>query len=166
VGRVLAKLFLRIMGWRFEGTLPDDRRCVVIAAPHTSGWDMPYMLACAPLLGGRISWMAKHTLFRWPWGFFLRRLGGISIDRTARHQVVSQMAALFRERAELVLAVAAEGTRGYRDHWKSGFYHIAREAGVPIVCSFLDYATKRAGLGISVLPTGEVSKDMDLIRGF
>jgi len=166
VKRLLARLFFWVSRWRFEGALPADRRCVIIAAPHTSTWDIAFLVASMWLLGGRISWMAKHTLFRWPWGFLFRWLGGVAIDRTARHRVVEQMAGLFRERGELVLAVAAEGTRSYRSHWKSGFYHIARSAGVPIVCSYLDFAEKRVGIGLCFVPTDDVTRDMDRIRAF
>lgn len=164
--RLLAKLYIRLAGWEMEGVRPRSRKIVIIAAPHTSNWDLAYLLAFAVLFGVRISWIGKHTLFRWPMGWLMRRLGGIPVRRHLRENMVDQMARAFTEREELALIVPAEGTRGYVPYWKSGFYHIARTAGVPIVMGFLDYKRKRGGFGEEFMPSGDLKADMDRIRAF
>jgi 1-acyl-sn-glycerol-3-phosphate acyltransferase len=164
--RLVARLFLALSGWREEGERPETRKFVLLAAPHTSNWDLVYLLALAALYGGDVSWMGKHKIFSPPFGGLMRRLGGIPIRRDRREAVVDQMARAFAERESLALVVPAEGTRGYVDHWKSGFYHIAQTARVPIVMGYLDYPRKRGGFGPTLVPTGDVSKDMDAIRDF
>jgi 1-acyl-sn-glycerol-3-phosphate acyltransferase len=164
--RALASLFLRLTGWRPEGARPASRRYVLIAAPHTSNWDLAYLLALAAVYDVSVSWMGKHTLFRGPWGAALRRLGGIPVDRRHRGNLVRQMAELFEQRDRLALTVPAEGTRAYAPHWRSGFYHIARTANVPVVLGYLDYQRKRGGFGPELVLTGDVSQDMDEIRSF
>ena len=166
VRRFLARVFLAATGWKPEGRRPEATRFVLIAAPHTSNWDFPYLLAFAELFDLRISWIGKHTLFRGPFGPLMRALGGIPVRRHERSNLVSQLAALFAGEAALGLVVPAEGTRSRVDHWKSGFYHIAREADVPIVMSFLDYERRVGGFGPALRPTGDVRKDMDTIRSF
>ncbi len=166
MGKLLARVFLALTGWRPEGRRPEVDKFVLIAAPHTSSWDLAYLLALAQVLGVRVSWMGKHTLFRGPMGWVMTRVGGIPVWRHRRENVVKQMVKAFHASKALALTVPPEGTRGYRDHWKSGFYHIAREAQVPIVMGYLDYARKRGGFGPQLLPTGDVRRDMDEIRRF
>lgn len=124
------------------------------------------MLATAYVMRVRISWLGKHTLFIPPWGWFMRKLGGIPIDRRAPRSLVMQIAEKFRSSDDLVLAVSPEGTRSKVDVWKSGFYHIASESGVPIGLGYLDYDRKLCGLGMFVIPSGYVNKDMNKIRDF
>jgi 1-acyl-sn-glycerol-3-phosphate acyltransferase len=164
--KLVARLFLWISGWEAEGPKPEERRYVLIGAPHTSNWDLPYLLALSAIFGIKVSWMGKHTLFRPGVAWLMRRLGGIPIVRHRRENMVSQMARTFRESESLALVVPAEGTRGYTPHWKSGFYHIAQTAGVPIVLGYLDYARRRGGFGPAVHPTGDIRNDMDKIRTF
>jgi 1-acyl-sn-glycerol-3-phosphate acyltransferase len=161
-----ARCFLTLTGWQAEGAKPLERRFVLIAAPHTSNWDLAYLLALAVIFEVKISWMGKHALFRPPLGWLMRRVGGIPIVRHRRGDMVSQMAQAFEESESLALVVPAEGTRKYVAHWKSGFYHIARTAKVPIVLGYLDYARRRGGLGPALHPTGEIRRDMDEIRDF
>jgi 1-acyl-sn-glycerol-3-phosphate acyltransferase len=162
----LAKAFLRLTGWAFEGTVPPSRRYVLIAAPHTSNWDFVYMMAMALSLGIRLNWMGKASLFASPLGGVFRALGGIPTYGDLRANVVEQSVARFREPGDLVLAVPAEGSRRHATHWRSGFYHIARLAEVPIVLGYLDYERKRGGLGPEIRPSGDAKADMDLIRAF
>jgi 1-acyl-sn-glycerol-3-phosphate acyltransferase len=164
--RALASLFLRATAWQPEGARPAARRFVLIAAPHTSNWDLVHLLAFAAVYDVRISWMGRHTLFRGPLGRVLRRLGGIPVDRTHRGNLVRQMAELFEKSERLVLVVPAEGTRAYAPHWRSGFYHIAWSAKVPVVLGFLDYRRKRGGFGPELVLTGDLAQDMDEIRSF
>lgn len=163
----IAKLWLALWRWRAVPPLqPVPARCVMIAAPHTSNWDFPLTLALARVSGVRIHWLGKRELFRGPMGPVMRRLGGVAIDRSAPGGMVAALAAEFAAREELVLVVPAEGTRSRTDHWKSGFYRIAQQAGVPIVCTFVDSVTRTGGFGPVVEPTGDLTADMDVIRGF
>lgn len=162
----LARAFLRLQGWAFEGALPSARRYVLIAAPHTSNWDFVYMIAMAWSLDQRLSWMGKASMFDSPLGGFFRAIGGIPIRRDLRTNAVEQSAARFGEVDDLILAVPAEGTRQRAKTWRSGFYHIARLAEVPIVLGYLDYARRRGGLGPEIRPSGNVVADMDRIRAF
>jgi len=166
IGKVLARVFLWATGWKLEGEPPPDRRFVLIAAPHTSNWDAVYLLALAAICNLRFSWMAKHTLFRPPLGWLFRALGALPVRRGERGKLVEQTASAFKESGELAIVVPAEGTRGRAEHWKSGFYHIARKAEVPIVMGYLDYGRHRGGFGPSLVPSGDLRKDMDQIRAF
>ncbi|NVB39701.1 lysophospholipid acyltransferase family protein [Pseudenhygromyxa sp. WMMC2535] len=164
--RFLGKGYLRLIGWRWEGERPEVPKYVLIAAPHTSNWDLFHMLAFAWVFDIPLSWMGKHTLFR---GFGKRlflALGGVPVDRRAPQGLVAQVAEEFSRRERMVLAVPPEGTRGYRDYWKSGFYYIALAAKVPILMGFLDFGNKRGGYGPLLWPTGDVKADMDQIRAF
>lgn len=164
--QIIGRTYLRAFGWREMGQKPEPAAYVLIAAPHTSNWDLPFMLAISYVHDVPIQWAGKHTLFRFPFGGVMKALGGIAIERSKRHNRVKQLASLFETRPNLVLTMPAEGTRSYRDHWKSGFYHIAREAGVPIVCGYLDFDKKEGGFGLTLYPTGDVQADMDQIRAF
>jgi 1-acyl-sn-glycerol-3-phosphate acyltransferase len=166
VRKLVARAWLRLTGWAPEGELPRAERFVLIAAPHTSNWDLAYLLALAEVYGLRVSWMGKHTLFRPPFGALFRTLGGIPIRRHERGDRVTAMAKEFAARDRFALVVPSEATRSWAPYWKSGFYHIARQAEVPIVLGFLDYRRRRGGFGPSLLPTGNVAKDMDVIRAF
>ncbi len=164
--RSIARSFLAATGWQPEGSRPEPDRYVLIAAPHTTNWDFPYLLAFARIFDLEISWMGKSSLFHPPFGGIMRALGGIPIRRERSHNVVAAMVDAFAVRERLGLVVPAEGTRDYVDHWKSGFYHIARTARVPIVLSYLDYSRRRGGFGPVFHPSGEIKRDMDRIRAF
>lgn len=164
--RLAARCFLKLTGWQVEGPRPLERRFVLIAAPHTSNWDLVYLLALAAVSDLKVSWMGKDALFRPPLGWLLRPLGGLPVVRHQSRNMVSQMADAFAAAESLALVVPAEGTRSYVAHWKSGFYHIARTAKVPIVMGYLDYARRRGGFGPALQLTGDVRQDMDVIREF
>ncbi len=153
-----------VFGWDVEGDAPQVTRGVLIAAPHTTNWDLPHMLAASFIFRLRISWMGKHTLFRWPFGWFMRKLGGIPIDRTSPHGVVEQVAERLRQADLLIIAVPPAGTRRKSNRWKSGFYWIAHSAGVPVICGSLDYQRRCAGLGFVFHPSGDVDADMAQVR--
>lgn len=161
-----AAWILGALGWRAEGRVPEATRCVVVAAPHTSNWDMPLMLLFGWRFGLSPSFLMKHTVFVGPAGWLFRRVGGIAIDRRSRHGWVKVLAETFRSSDRLVLVIPPEGTRSRVDLWKSGFYHIAREAEVPLVLSYLDYGRRVGGFGLEFRPTGDLAADMDLIRDF
>jgi 1-acyl-sn-glycerol-3-phosphate acyltransferase len=164
--RWIGQTFLKVAGWQVDGERPPVDRYVIIAAPHTSNWDMPFMLAFAFIYDIPVKWMGKHTLFEGARGPFFKRLGGMPIIRHRPGGVVGQMVEAFEENESLVLMVPAEGTRSHVDYWKSGFYHIARQADVPVVLSYLDFENKIGGIGPAIKMTGDISADMDRIRAF
>lgn len=162
--RYIARLFLSLSGWKIIDRLPGGiqtvRRCVLIAAPHTSNWDYPYALAVFYALGVPVRFLAKESLFRPPLGWLMRASGGVAVNRSQRTNLVDSMIAMFRERDNLVLMIPVEGTRSYVKEWKSGFYHVARGANVPIVLGFLDYKKKEAGFHALFHPTGDYAADV------
>src|SRR6185503_12884357 len=166
LARGLGRLYLRLTGWRVEGRIPDTARAVVIAAPHTSNWDLPIMLAVSYVLGIRPAWLGKTELFRPPFGGLMRWLGGVPVDRRVRENRVQQAVASFAAVEQLYLVIPPSGTRSRATHWKSGFYHIACGAQVPIVCAFLDYRRKVGGIGSVLMPSRNVAADMAEIRAF
>lgn len=164
--RWIGRMALRLGGWRSAGAPPNEPRCVLIAFPHTSNWDFIWVLAFAWALDVPMNWMGKEEMFRWPFGAFMRWLGGVPVQRSARANQVDQLIERFRTTDQLTLVVPAEGTRKWVPRWKSGFYHIARGAGVPVVLSFLDYGRRVGGFGPAIRLTGDVRRDMDAIRSF
>jgi 1-acyl-sn-glycerol-3-phosphate acyltransferase len=138
----------------------------VIAAPHTSNWDLPVLLSLAFALGVKASWLGKHTLFRRPFGFLFRWMGGIPVYRSASKNMVAQSVEMFRNSEKLILTIPPEGTRSKVSYWKSGFYYIALGAEVPIAMAFIDYKRKTSGVGPTLYPTGDIEADMEVIRNF
>lgn len=153
-------------GWRTAGELPDVARLVLVAAPHSSWWDGFWGLLLAFALGADVSFMAKRQLFRGPLGWLLGRLGGIPIERAAAHGVVGQMVARFAGRERLWLGIAPEGTRRSVREWKTGFWHIARGAGVPILPVYFDYPSKTIGFGPLLAPGDDMAADLARLRAF
>jgi len=162
----VARLLFRITGWVAEGGVLEPRRFVIIAAPHTSNWDAVILVTAAYIFGIRISWFIKDSAFVGPLGWLIRAVGGIPINRRLRQNVVAQAVEEFRRREEFILAVPPEGTRRHSDGWRTGFYYIAREAGVPIVLGYIDYRRKVAGLGRAVVPSGDIDADFEIFRTF
>jgi len=164
--RGLAFSFLKVFGWRLEGRLPDVDKLVVIAAPHTSNWDLPVLLSLAFALRAKACWLGKHSLFRRPFGFLFRWMGGIPVYRSASQNMVAQSVEMFRNSEKLILTIPPEGTRSKVSHWKTGFYYIALGAEVPIAMAFIDYKRKVSGVGPTLYPTGDIEADMEVIRNF
>lgn len=148
---------LTLCGWKLVGQFPDLPKLVFVAAPHSSWWDGVWGLMVKVAIGLDASFMAKKELFRGPLGWLLRGLGGIPIERSAAHGVVEQMVARFGASDRLWLGIAAEGTRKSVTKWKSGFWQIAREAGVPVMTIYFHYPEKTIGIG----PVFELSDDRD-----
>ncbi len=165
-GRTIASLYLRARRWRFETSLPQVKKYVIVAYPHTSNWDGINLVMCAQSVGVKLRWMVKRSLIDGPLGPGFLKLGAVPIDRSKTNNLVDQMVAEFAKRDEFALAVPPEGTRSKRDYWKSGFYHIARGANVPVVPGYLDFERRVAGLGEPIRMTGDVGRDMDRIRDF
>jgi 1-acyl-sn-glycerol-3-phosphate acyltransferase len=151
---------MRLTGWGIEGNFPDLPRLVVAVAPHTSNWDFLHGAAAMFALDLKLSFIGKHTLFVWPFSAFLRWMGGIPVDRSAAHGVVGEAIETFRVRRAHLLVIAPEGTRRKVERFKTGFLHIARGAGVPVVLIGLDYATRTIRIG----PVFEVGGDIEAER--
>jgi 1-acyl-sn-glycerol-3-phosphate acyltransferase len=163
---LFARWLLRCVGWRLTGNAPPVSHCVIIFAPHTSNWDFPLLLLVRAGLGRRVSYLAKHTLLRFPFGWLFRWSGAIPVERSESHQLVEVLAATFRREPELWLAMSPEGTRAHTDHWKSGFYHLARTAEVPVLLAFIDARRRECGVGDLIELTGDVESDLARIRAF
>ena len=160
----VAQNILRLLGWRIQGTVPDLPQCVVIGAPHTSNWDWLLVMATSLALGIKISWMVKHTVYRQPLKWFVDRLGGIPVDRRAANGIVGESVRRFQEGSKLVLCITPEGTRSKVKEWKTGFYHIAQGAGVPIVPAIFDYGRKQVRFAPAFVPTGDMNGDIGALK--
>lgn len=165
--RAFGRAVLRLAGWRLDGPIPDRAKLVVIAAPHRSNWDFVIGIAAKFALGIDVAWLGKHTLFRGPAGWLFRRWGGVPVDRRSPHATVSTAVERFAVADRLVLALAPEGTRRAVE-WKTGFWHIAHGAGVPILPVAFDWHARVIRFAPVVEPT-DLSADMrrlqELYRG-
>ncbi len=153
-----------VIGWKAVGSFPEVPKAVFIASPHTSLWDGPIMVILAWSMGIRLSFITKKESFKFPFRRFVTVFGGVGVDRGKNNDTVGQIAKEFRERDGMYLAVAPAGTRSKRPSWRSGFYHMALQGGVPIICGFLDYQKKEGGFREIVHLTGNMSVDMERIR--
>ena len=166
LGRLLGRFILWCGGWRFVGEFPDVDKLVIIAAPHSSGMDAVWGLAAKIAMGLRITIMAKKELFWFPLGPFLRAFGAIPIDRSAKQGIVGAVAARFADQERMWYVLAPEGTRKQVTKWKSGFWHIARGANVPVQCAYFHYPEKIIGLGPVLEMTSDLDADMARVREF
>jgi 1-acyl-sn-glycerol-3-phosphate acyltransferase len=166
--RAFSVSFLKLKGWKVEGQLPPGaQKCVFIAAPHTSNWDLPYTLMVAFTLRLNVYWMGKEEIFMPPFRGLMMWLGGIPVRReTSSNLVAASVEALKAASGPLQLIVAPEGSRSKVRYWKTGFYHIAVGAQVPIVMAYMDYNRKISGLGPVFQPTGDLEADMAAIKAF
>lgn len=164
VSRIVRRIILviyRWKGWRIDGHLPANiKKYVIAGAPHTSSWDFVFFAGAAHEEQIQPNFMGKHTLFRGIMRNFMLDMGGISVDRTKKSNTVEQMAKEFKKRTELALVMAAEGTRKTDGKWKSGFYNIAKAAGVPIVPAYADNENMVIGFGPPMIPTGNYGEDL------
>jgi 1-acyl-sn-glycerol-3-phosphate acyltransferase len=164
--KTLSRFILSLLGWQLETKLPKEKKFVIIGAFHTSNWDFPVGILGMWALGLKASWVGKHTLFRGPLGPLLKRMGGIPVDRTLHTGFIRRIAELYKSSQQMALTIAAEGTRSKTKHWKTGFYFIAVEAGVPIALGYLDWGKKKLGIGAMLYPTGDIERDFETIRDF
>lgn len=165
--RRLAAGLLRLAGWRLDVHFPDEPKLVVLGAPHTSNWEGVLAVLAVLAMDLRIGLFVKHTAFRNPViGRILRGLDAVPIDRGAPGGVVTQTVEAFRTRPQLAIAIAPEGTRKRVAKWKRGFYLIAHEAKVPIVCAYVDYARKVVGTGPVLRASGDYARDLETIQAF
>lgn len=164
--RWLGRTLLRAIGWRVVGQVPATQKYMLLCYPHTSNVDFFLMLAISWVMGFDASWIGKDTLFRFPFGGLARRLGGIPVIRNQQKGQVEQVVARFAESSYLIIAIAPEGSRKLTAGWKTGFYHIAVGAGVPLQLGFLDYQRKIGGFGPLVWPTGDQDRDIETMSAF
>jgi 1-acyl-sn-glycerol-3-phosphate acyltransferase len=168
--RLLAKTGLWLFGWKVEARDPMKAPFVLIGAPHTSNWDLVLLVAALLYLRLDARWLGKHTLFRFPYAGLMRWLGGMPVDRSKSHNRVADIVAAFAEDPELIVCLSPEGTRKKVDRWRSGFYHIAHGAGVPIMMTAIDVERKSLRLLGVYRPTGDIDREMAQIqrnyRGF
>lgn len=162
----IADLLLKLTRWTAVGPAPEADKYILLSAPHTTNWDLPALLLASWSQGASASFLGKHQLFRGPMNGFMRALGGIPVQREGRNGMVVSLTEEFARADSLVIAIPAAGTRGYTDHWKSGFYRLAIAADVPIACAFVDYSTRTLGYGPVMTPTDDVEADLDLFRAF
>ncbi|MEL6567334.1 MAG: 1-acyl-sn-glycerol-3-phosphate acyltransferase [Pseudomonadota bacterium] len=162
--RFVGHTWLRAFGWRIRGDWPTIDKAVLVAAPHTSNWDGFHMLAAAAHYRIKLRWMGKDSLGKGPLGWIARRAGLVPVDRSGGKDMVGQAARAFDDVDTMILAVAPEGTRSYTAGWKSGFYHIAHTAGVPVLMSVLDYKTHTITVSGPVETTGDFESDIAKIR--
>ena len=165
LAQLLGGLVLSVFGWQKAGQVPSARNMVIIAAPHTTNWDFIFLLAAAYSFGISVNWLGKDSLFRSPLGPILRYLGGVPVDRSKRNNLVQSLSAQIEHGSGIALVIPPSGTRLKTEYWKSGFYRIAEAAQIPLVCGYLDYQKKEAGLGLAFLPS-DLSRDMNRIREF
>jgi len=163
---ILARIIMRILGWRVDGMLPDLPKYVLIGAPHTSNWDFVLFLGLIFYLRANVRYMGKVELFRPPHGFFFRYCGGVPVDRKKSTGLVEQMVKACNESEKFILTIAPEGTRHHVTEWKRGFYHIAKSAGIPIVLAVVDGKHKTVHVGQVFQPTEDIEADMKSIQGF
>lgn len=164
--KIISRLILSALGWQVDSQLPTEKKFVIIGAFHTSNWDFPMGILGLWAMGLKASWVGKHTLFRGPLGPIFKLLGGIPVDRTVHTGFIQRIAELYESRDQMALTIAAEGTRSKTEHWKTGFYHIATAAKVPIALGYLDYGNKKLGVGATLYPCGDINKDFEIIREF
>ena len=165
--KFLFKAYLKLNGWRYVANVPKDlKKFVLIAVPHTSNFDYPLAQAAFYLMGIRVRFLAKKSLFEGRFGKLFYKWGGIPVDRTGNTKLVDQLKIEFDKTDELALVLSPEGTRKRVDKWKSGFYYIAKNANVPIVCGYLDYKNKEAGIGPVIKDLSDFEKTKDTIRDF
>ena len=164
--RWMGRTVLRLGGWTMAGDFPSEPKLVIIAAPHSSGWDAVWGLAAKVAMGMRVVVIGKQELFRWPLGWLLRRFGIMPVDRARAHGVVDQVVERFAQSDTMWFVLAPEGTRKRVEHWKTGFWHIARDAGVPVLCAYFHYPTKTVGIGPVMHMTADLKGDMARVRDY
>lgn len=162
------KWLFKIAGWKVEGGLPEDlRKCIVVAAPHTSNWDFLYARAAAYIFNIKVNYLIKNDWMVFPLSIFFKKTGAIGVERKKTSGLVDNLVQKINEAEELAIIIAPEGTRKSVNKWKTGFYHLAVKANLPIALAYLDYSKKVAGIGPIIYPTGDYhNKDMLQIQEF
>ncbi len=162
----LCTLVLKLHGWKVidKVGMNNLKKCVMVAAPHTSNWDYYFTMLMLFSLGIKFKFLAKSSLFKFPLGWIMRNTGGIPVDRSKSTSLIPRMVALIESSENLTLLIAVEGTRSYTKQWKPGFYHIAKGANIPIACGFLDYESKTGGFLATFMPKENFETDLPEIQ--
>jgi 1-acyl-sn-glycerol-3-phosphate acyltransferase len=165
--QLFAKFYFWLSGWKIEQAPPPDlKKCVLLAAPHTSNFDFVYGRFGATILGMKTRFLIKKEAFKGPLGWLVKKAGGIPVDRHGNNRIVEQVAKHFNDNESFYLMVTPEGTRKLVTKWKRGFYTIAMKAEVPIGCVYLDYRNRKIGYGMTLYPTGDYEADLKKIQDF
>ncbi len=164
--KFIAQTILNLAGWRLDVVQPEAKKYVMIGAPHTTNWDFPLALLTFWTLQQKINWVGKKEMFWGPLHYLFTFLGGIPVDRSKSSGFIEQIANRFDQADEMILAISPEGTRAKTAHWKSGFYHIAVSAKVPICLAYVDFSRKTLGFSRVIHPSGNIDTDMQLIADF
>ncbi|TRW99899.1 1-acyl-sn-glycerol-3-phosphate acyltransferase [Flavobacterium gawalongense] len=158
-------IFFKLMGWKIVGTIdPNIKKCVMMVMPHTSAHDFYLGIFTRGITGLEMNWGGKKELFRFPFGFYFRYMGGEPLDRTGGLNKVDSIAAIFQRKEVFRLAVAPEGTRKKVAELKTGFYYIALKVNVPIIPVAFDFGQKEVNLGTPLMPSGNIEADMTILK--
>ncbi|MCY7410522.1 MAG: 1-acyl-sn-glycerol-3-phosphate acyltransferase [Chitinophagales bacterium] len=161
------KWYYNFSGWKLGNRLPEGlKKCVMVVAPHTSGWDFIYGMGANLHLELNATYLAKKELFKWPFKKMFLTLGGVPVDRGKKNKMTEAMVEYINTHEIATIVFPAEGTRKRVTKWKRGFYHVALGANVPIVLAYIDYKEKKAGIGPSFMPSGDIEKDFKIIAEF
>lgn len=165
--RFLYNFFFKLAGWKITGDVPRDiKKYIIIVAPHTSNWDFPLGLAVRSILKFPSNYLGKKELFDSPFGWLFKKLGGYPVDRKGSHNLVDQVADIYKKEDQFIIAIAPEGTRKNVQKWKTGFYHIAVKAGIPIVMASMDYPSKTVFFSSPFYPSGNFEADVLIMQNF
>ncbi len=164
--RMLSQLIMWLSSWKIVGDAPKEKKFIMIAAPHTSNWDFLYARSAFYILRIPMRYTIKSELFFFPLGAILKAMGGISIDRNQKGNMVDKMVDIYKGEDQMSILITPEGTRSHSPEWKKGFYYIALKAKIPIYLGYLDYSKKHAGIGPRILPSGDYEKDLKEIQDF
>ncbi|WP_026464112.1 1-acyl-sn-glycerol-3-phosphate acyltransferase [Adhaeribacter aquaticus] len=166
-GKLLAHTIFKVSGWHVKGEIPADvKKCIMIAAPHTSNWDLIYARAAFYIMGIDVRYTIKKEAMVGPLGWILSKMGALPVDRSRNNSLVASMVNILNKAEKMVILITPEGTRKYQPRWRKGFYYTAVEAKVPIALGYLDYPNKEAGVGPIVYPTGDFDADLETIMNF
>jgi 1-acyl-sn-glycerol-3-phosphate acyltransferase len=161
------KLWFRLAGWKIKGGIPPEiKKCVLVAAPHTSNWDFVWGMGGLAEFNYDVKYLAKKELFRFPIKGMLLKLGGMPVDRSKHNRLTDAIVDLFNQHEKLIVLFPPEGTRSAVSKWKTGFYHVAVQAKIPIILGYVDYKNKIAGIEKVIYPSGDIKADFELIRDF
>ena len=165
--RFIAKLLFKLSGWKVVGHIPPNiKKCIMIAAPHTSNWDFIWARSAFYIMGIDVRFTIKKEFMKFPFGGIMDKMGALPVDRSKNNSLVNTMIDILEQNDEMVIMITPEGTRKYQPRWRKGFYHAAFGANVPIILGYLDYKKKEAGIGDVFMPTGDVDSDIEKIKDF
>lgn len=160
-------IFQKLLGWKIKGAFDNEiKKAVIIVAPHTSWHDFYIGVFVRKIVNTNINFVAKKELFRWPFGGYFKWMGGTPLDRSSKQNKVEAIVNIFESKDEFRLALAPEGTRKKVDSWRTGYYYIAQNASVPIICVSFDYKTKTVSIGLPFYTTGDIEKDTKVLKSF